>query len=121
MATCAKCQSWNDDDHQLCISCGQAISKGVVWRKMRQWILGIPCKCGFHRGDWDYDDLPSDSGSIRCAQTLECQVCGLQSSKIEHNVEWRSDGVFWESGVCGHCKQLQAREKRDRLTGGGRW
>ena len=121
MATCPKCQSWNDDEYPLCVSCGQAISKGAVWSKMFRWVLDMPCTFGLHRGDWAYDYRPSDSGPPHCAQTRICMVCHVKNSRIKHHVKWESAGVFWERGLCRHCKRPHTREKRDRITGSGRW
>ena len=121
MATCPKCQSWNDNNYPSCVSCGQAISKDIIWSKMGNWVLGVSCVIGLHRGEWAYDYRLSDSGPKHCAQTRFCSVCRVESSRIQHDITWESDGIFWESGVCGHCKQSYTREKRDRITGGGRW
>ena len=113
MATCPKCESWNDDKTPICVSCGQAISKGGLWSKMSMGILDIPCSFGWHRGVWIYDQLPTGPGPKQCSQSRICKTCGEESVRFEHDVKWESDGFFssTESGVCSVCQQPQMREK----------
>ena len=74
---------------------------------MLNWIFTLGCKVGRHHGSWVY------ASPDECSQTRICRECGEENSRVEHEVDWKSDGILsqGQSGVCLRCDQPLTRFK----------